>query len=224
MCSPCAGRVARHANSWPESLNGGAYSREPSPRVRTMPRAANCGSLERLVERSTGVTQQSTASSSRPVRERCLGEDRSSSPRTRDAFVALRELARHEIGPLERFAQRAPELFLQRADGEPAPVARRIDAVARNAAGQEVLAARRTCPRRSSACEREDLVRERRVGHRDVDVAARGRCAARRRAPRGARSPRVAAPPSRSAICRLHSAGGRRARRSGRARRRSRGS
>ncbi len=88
------------------------------------------------------------------------------------SFPARCEPRSREILAADRRAQQPPELVLERADGEPAPVGRAVDAVGRHATGKEVLAARL---RRAPLLERvqgEDVVRERRIGHRDVDARA----------------------------------------------------
>ena len=172
------------------------------------PRTARSSSASSSV--ATGVTQQST-SANRSVHSASVaaGEDRAPArARTRRPSSPSANWPGDEIGALDRRAQRVPELLLQRADGEPAPVARRVDAVARNAAGQQIVAARRDVSPLLQRVQREDVVRERRRRSSRRRRNGRGRCAPRRRARPGCAIAADAAPPSRSAICRLHSAGG----------------
>jgi hypothetical protein len=106
-----------------------------------------------------------------PGGERRAGKDALELAPYARAFFSSRELASDEVAAPERCAQRLPELRFERSDGEPAPVLSGIDAVARHASGQQVVAARAQRSPLVERGERHHIVRERRVRHGDVDVA-----------------------------------------------------
>ena len=203
--APAGSRV----NSWPETLNGGAYSREPSSRVRTISRAMNCRSLIASSSVATGVTQQSTDANLRvhsaSVR---LGEDALELAAHAHALVAQRELTRRR--------DRAARLR-RTARARTFPPARPRRASARRASDRRRSTERRRSGGRRRAAARVPIARARAA--RRCCARATRRSSRRRRNARGrsvraptsaARSAMAAdaAPPSRSAICRLDSAGG----------------
>ena len=136
----------------------------------TIRRATNCGSPSASSKVAIGVTQQSTGAnravhsarvaSRRLARARCERARPRRRPRTgrrRDRDARSRRTAPARTCPPVR-------------PREPAPVPRRVDPVAGDAAGEEVLASRQHVSPLLERVEREDVVRKRRVGHRDVDV------------------------------------------------------
>ena len=75
-----------------------------------------------------------------------------------------------EVRPPQGVAQQVPELLLERAHRHVAAIGRLVHPVAGHAAAQQILAARPHPAAGEHLGEREDRVREARIGHRHVHV------------------------------------------------------